>query len=234
MSQTALSTLVRTCFDRARASGALLFTPTSLHIERAAGINFEIRLVSALASKPVKPVNKDSGAVPPKVNPFLPYDPELYVTSHDSFHILLNKYCVSPHHLLIVTKAAVQHWEFDQNSSAPWTGVEYLHRSYQVLLELVAEDYQTHHQQQGQEAESSITPDQIGQDATNGVFSYSFFCSSDMMMIIPRRNEKCGITSINSLGFAGMILAKSQDELQTMKQVGVLGILEHVGFPLKG
>ncbi|KAJ1913801.1 bifunctional AP-4-A phosphorylase/ADP sulfurylase [Tieghemiomyces parasiticus] len=107
MSKPNLATLARLCYERAKVSGALMFTPTTLHINQAAGIDFEIRLVAALAQKPTKPMNREHGPRPPRVNPFLPYDPELYVTSHQDFHILLNKFCVAPRHLLIVTKGNV-------------------------------------------------------------------------------------------------------------------------------
>lgn len=40
-----------------------------------------------------------------RVNPFLPHDPALFVEDASEHHkILLNKFCIVPHHFLIVTK----------------------------------------------------------------------------------------------------------------------------------
>ncbi|KAJ1967865.1 bifunctional AP-4-A phosphorylase/ADP sulfurylase, partial [Dimargaris verticillata] len=100
-----LAALVRQTYDTAKESGALLFTPTSLHVQEAKGIAFEVRLVQALLQKPKAPkapTAKDTEA--PRTNPFLPPDPALFVMEYGNENLVLNKYCVSPYHLLIVTK----------------------------------------------------------------------------------------------------------------------------------
>jgi ATP adenylyltransferase len=64
------------------------------------GIPFQVRVLEDLASKERATVG------PSKVNPFLPYDPELFVAPISPTHIaLLNKFNVVEHHLLIVTRA---------------------------------------------------------------------------------------------------------------------------------
>ncbi|KAJ1929669.1 bifunctional AP-4-A phosphorylase/ADP sulfurylase [Tieghemiomyces parasiticus] len=280
MSKPNLATLARLCYERAKVSGALMFTPTTLHINSAAGIDFEIRLVAALAQKPTKPMNREHGPRPPRVNPFLPYDPELYVTSHQDFHILLNKFCVAPQHLLIVTKgnvanasgasqphkhiqllpattpdaifpptyAALRNWEYDQVGQIPElpfihccvrlrphkvlvddaTAAAYLHGTYQRLLGLARQDFRGL-LAAGAVPRSPASSEDAGPDAPE--MSYSFFGSPDMMMVALRRHEKCGPTSINSLGYAGMVLAKSEDELQCIRREDVLNVLAFVGFP---
>ena len=40
----------------------------------------------------------------PKIDPFAPYEPELFVQEYGDYVVLLNKFCVVPHHLLIITK----------------------------------------------------------------------------------------------------------------------------------
>ncbi|KAJ2447985.1 bifunctional AP-4-A phosphorylase/ADP sulfurylase [Coemansia sp. RSA 2336] len=88
---------VRQCYTRAVAQGALLFTESTVSKHREHGEVFEVRFVPALAKKPS---SKPKGAA----NPFLPYDERLHVTELGStHHLLLNKYCVVPHHLLITT-----------------------------------------------------------------------------------------------------------------------------------
>ncbi|KAJ2717150.1 bifunctional AP-4-A phosphorylase/ADP sulfurylase, partial [Coemansia sp. Cherry 401B] len=95
--------LVQQRYARAVAQGALLFTESSVYKHREQGEVFEVRYVPVLAKKPSsKP--KEKQHTKGFVNPFLPYDERLHVkrlgTSH---HLLLNKYCVVPHHLLITT-----------------------------------------------------------------------------------------------------------------------------------
>lgn len=43
-----------------------------------------------------------------KVNPFLPPNPALHVKDLDEHRVLLNKFCVTPHHILVVTKGQEQ------------------------------------------------------------------------------------------------------------------------------
>jgi len=56
------------------------------------------------------------------------------------------------------------------------------------------------------------------------------------MHAIPRRHEAYrieetqGLISVNSLGFVGMLLAKSESELKAMKKEGVGRILRGVGL----
>lgn len=56
------------------------------------------------------------------------------------------------------------------------------------------------------------------------------------MHIVPRRKESFILpdgeeVSINALGFAGAILTKSQEGLDGIKEIGVLKVLEGLGFP---
>ena len=95
-------TLQTTLLERtANASrcGAIHSLPTTMEVIEQDGIPFQVRLLQALAGKePLK-------ATPSHVNPFLPYDPELFVAQISPTHIiLLNKFHVVEHHLLIVTR----------------------------------------------------------------------------------------------------------------------------------
>jgi len=66
------------------------------------GIRFVVRQVSSLAGKA-----REQATWPrPLVDPFLPHDPDLFVTDVSPTHFaLLNKFNVIDHHLLIVTRA---------------------------------------------------------------------------------------------------------------------------------
>ncbi|KAF9920617.1 bifunctional AP-4-A phosphorylase/ADP sulfurylase [Linnemannia zychae] len=66
--------------------------------------------------------------------------------------------------------------------------------------------------------------------------AYNWILTKEFMMMIPRRQDMSspagsGITlNINSLGFAGMILAKTPEELELVKKCGVMDIVSTTGF----
>ncbi|GJJ06356.1 hypothetical protein Clacol_000547 [Clathrus columnatus] len=65
--------------------------------------------------------------------------------------------------------------------------------------------------------------------------SYNVILTLEHMYLIPRSNETYTLTtgnviSVNSLGFGGMMLAKSEEELEAIKSEGVLEILKAVGM----
>jgi sulfate adenylyltransferase (ADP) / ATP adenylyltransferase len=80
-------------------TGALQSIETSCEWIAQGGIEFLVRVSSNLERKASSP--KPAG-----FNPFLPYDPDLFVADLSPTHLcLLNKYNVAQHHLLIVTRA---------------------------------------------------------------------------------------------------------------------------------
>ncbi len=90
--------------QRALQSGALQPIPTDFLYLDDGGIRFLVRLVRHLARKP-RPSSAAAPQDAPRRNPFLPYDPELYVADASPQHVcLLNKFNVVEHHLLIVTR----------------------------------------------------------------------------------------------------------------------------------
>lgn len=93
-------------------SGALIPITTQLVTLHDGPLRFSVRMVQPA----VKPSPSfQGGKTPdhastsfnsaPSSNPFLPYDRQLYVCDVLDAHVcLLNKYCVTDHHLLLVTK----------------------------------------------------------------------------------------------------------------------------------
>ncbi|KAF9431430.1 bifunctional AP-4-A phosphorylase/ADP sulfurylase [Entomortierella beljakovae] len=65
-------------------------------------------------------------------------------------------------------------------------------------------------------------------------FDYNWILTTEFMMIVPRRKESApsgDITlDINSLGFAGMILAKTPEELKLAQDRGVIELVSETGF----
>jgi ATP adenylyltransferase len=87
------------------ASGALQSIQTESEIVRQAGVNFLVRRVSSLRRKDHQ---RFAAAAAKQSNPFLPYDPELYLGDLGPRHAaVLNKFNVVASHLLLVTRAFV-------------------------------------------------------------------------------------------------------------------------------
>ncbi|MRI34060.1 phosphorylase [Endozoicomonas sp. OPT23] len=63
------------------------------------GYRYEVRILKAFRNKPSGNAKKGASQ-----NPFLPFEPEMYVASLESGHVLLlNKFCIVDNHYLIVT-----------------------------------------------------------------------------------------------------------------------------------
>ncbi len=83
----------------ARSCGAIQSIPTTSEVIEQSGIAFQVRVVSSLAKK------QETKTAQPDANPFLPYDPDLFVAEISPTHVaLLNKFNLADHHLLIVTR----------------------------------------------------------------------------------------------------------------------------------
>ncbi len=90
---------IRVVSEQARASGHLWPIQTAGAWFHDRGMDFLIRTITHLARKPSAAAS--SGAR----NPFLPYEPELFVTDVSDSHVaLLNKFQVVDGHLLLVTR----------------------------------------------------------------------------------------------------------------------------------
>ncbi|WP_013325171.1 ATP adenylyltransferase family protein [Gloeothece verrucosa] len=59
---------------------------------------------------------------------------------------------------------------------------------------------------------------------------YNLLATREWMMIIPRRQELFQSISVNSLGFAGALLAKNSEQMQFIKDYGPLTILKEVSL----
>jgi ATP adenylyltransferase len=79
--------------------------PTDFEHLEDGGIRFLVRILRHLARKPRAEAPAPSPAAA-RPNPFLPYDPAMYVADASPTHVcLLNKFNVVERHLLIVTRA---------------------------------------------------------------------------------------------------------------------------------
>jgi len=88
--------------------GAIQTIPTSSELIEQGGVNFLIRIVSSLTRKAQANAEQQRFAVITHTtpNPFLPYDPDLFVTDLSDTHVcLLNKFNVLDYHILMVTRS---------------------------------------------------------------------------------------------------------------------------------
>jgi ATP adenylyltransferase len=91
--------------ERALKKGALRPINTEGRIVRDGDVDFVIRIVSNLARKAEAKEKRERDGGAKKVNPFLPYEPDMFVADMSPSHIcLLNKFNVIDNHLLIVTR----------------------------------------------------------------------------------------------------------------------------------
>ncbi|KAJ1937186.1 bifunctional AP-4-A phosphorylase/ADP sulfurylase [Linderina macrospora] len=60
--------------------------------------------------------------------------------------------------------------------------------------------------------------------------SYNMVMTKHALMLFPRRQNAWSGIGINSLGFAGLLLCKTKEEMGLVEDTGVLGILTQVGF----
>ncbi|MFM0206152.1 phosphorylase [Paraburkholderia sediminicola] len=92
--------------EHALRCGALRPIETTQAVIEEGGIRFLVRQVSSLARKEeARQAPNVTARTSSAVNPFLPYDPNLFVADILDTHVaLLNKFNVIDHHLLIVTR----------------------------------------------------------------------------------------------------------------------------------
>jgi ATP adenylyltransferase len=89
-------------------NGAIQTIPTHSEWVEQGGVNFLIRIVSHLDRKAQAKVEQQCSSLAGSTsqNPFLPYDPDLFVTDISDTHVcLLNKFNVLDHHILMVTRS---------------------------------------------------------------------------------------------------------------------------------
>lgn len=94
----------------ALAAGALVPIETQTRIVNSLGVPVELRYLDALARKDAERARSGDRPAGPQgsANPFLPYDPALFVADAEPDHvIILNKFPVVAHHVLLITRAFV-------------------------------------------------------------------------------------------------------------------------------
>jgi sulfate adenylyltransferase (ADP) / ATP adenylyltransferase len=105
--------------QQALAAGALLSMPTVHEVIEQDGVVFWVRMLTNLVRKEAAQQRQDGQ----RMNPFLPYEPELFVADISATHVcLLNKFNVVDHHILLITRAfaAQESWLTEADFAAMW------------------------------------------------------------------------------------------------------------------
>ena len=63
--------------------------------------------------------------------------------------------------------------------------------------------------------------------------AYNLLITRKWMLIVPRKQEELAEISINSLGFAGALLVKNQQQMELLKNINPINILTNVAFPIE-
>jgi sulfate adenylyltransferase (ADP) / ATP adenylyltransferase len=63
--------------------------------------------------------------------------------------------------------------------------------------------------------------------------SYNLLATRDWMMVVPRQQERYQSISVNALGFAGAFLVRNLEELEILKTIGPIALLQSVAYPLR-
>lgn len=61
--------------------------------------------------------------------------------------------------------------------------------------------------------------------------AYNLLATTEWMLIIPRKQESFNSISVNSLGFAGALLVRNQQQMQIVKDLGPMTVLSKVTLP---
>lgn len=103
--QTLWSLIVERYLEaQAQRASASIETNVATLPDTKLGVNFILQVAAALRDKP-KPKSHSTGDKRDWQNPFLPYDPALWVEHLSDTHtLLLNKFNVVAHHVLVVTR----------------------------------------------------------------------------------------------------------------------------------
>ncbi|KPJ95688.1 MAG: phosphorylase [Gemmatimonas sp. SG8_17] len=92
---------VRERSEQAIRSGALVNIATRIELVEQAGVRFLVRVLESIDRKLVAGLMQEETGV----NPFLPYDEDVFVATISDSHVcLLNKFNVVEHHVLLVTR----------------------------------------------------------------------------------------------------------------------------------
>lgn len=272
--------------QHALSCGALLSIPTSQTFIEQAGVQFLVRIVTNLIRKEASDLKQkqDEIAAGKPIDPFLPYDRDLFVVDISETHVcLLNKFNVVENHLLIITRAFEEQEALLTLSdfTAMWAclsevdglafynagavaGASQRHKHLQLVpfpfvkqVDRLPIDPLIHAVNSSditvipefsfihafKKLDQIHTPEQlltcyfdlletvgIDSNQTLQTAPYNFLATREWMMIVPRSQAEYGEIAVNSLAFAGALLVRNTEQLDTLKQLRPLNFLKNVAI----
>lgn len=78
---------------------------------------------------------------------------------------------------------------------------------------------------------SDQNPDQTGEPQLKG--AYNLLVTREWMMIVPRTQEQFETIPVNSLGFAGTLFVRNQQQFEQLKAISPLTLLKHVAVAVE-
>jgi ATP adenylyltransferase len=283
--------------EHALRHGALRPIETTQTLLEERGIRFLVRQVTSLARKEETRQARTAGAgAGIAFNPFLPYDPDLFVADLSDTHlVLLNKFNVIDHHLLVVTRSfkpqeallefadfvalAACMAEFDglgfYNGGAQ-SGASQRHKHLQIVpLPLGKSDpslpIESVFRPGGMEGPIFTVPGlpflhafarlelapATSRHAARAAFDcyhalleatglraievngelhqsapYNLLVTRRWMLLVPRSLECVEGISVNALGFAGSLFVRDAAQMEIIKRLGPMSVLQRVAVPV--
>ncbi|MGB3309622.1 MAG: phosphorylase [Nodosilinea sp.] len=269
--------------------GALQPIDTRYEFVEQGGVRFLVRILANLTRKEKSDLIQQTQQQAGKpANPFLPYDPDLFVANLSATHLcLLNKYNVVDHHILIVTRAFEDQdtWltlaDFEAlalgmadidglafYNGGRLAGASQRHKHLQLVPPPLCPDSSplpldsviaalSDMVDAGIPVRSPILPfhhailplteqplpsaktlyeayrallTHLGADWNQPptALPYNLLVTRRWMMAVARQRDHYQSIPVNSLGFAGSLLVKNLDQLELLKSLGPMTILEHV------
>ncbi|MBD1872162.1 phosphorylase [Nodosilinea sp. FACHB-131] len=276
----------------AQSCGALHSIDTRYEFLEQGGMRFLVRILANLARKEKADLAQQSQQrVGKPINPFLPYDPDLFVANLSATHLcLLNKYNVVDHHILIVTRAyedqdswlTLADFEALATCMADIDGLAFYnggrlagssqpHKHLQlvppplcpdrsplplatVVADLALEPNASnpvasprlpfHHAiaalREGAFPSGKMLLEtylalltHLGVDWSQPppAFPYNLLVTREWMMAVARQQDHYQSIPVNSLGFAGSLLVKNSEQLDLLKTIGPMTVLQQVACP---
>jgi ATP adenylyltransferase len=244
------ASIIETATNRALACGALQPIATESCVIEDGGVEFVVRFVSSLARK--------AAAGPGPVDALGDYERDLFVAEVSPTHyVLLNKFNVLPHHLLVVTRRF-------EPQEAPLTV-----QDFEALARSVPGPGWLAFHNAGREAGASqprkhlqlvpmpripIEPfleaggklpftHALARTGNGGLYEryrellaacdistqpYNLLIAERWMLLVPRRRERFESISVNAVGFAGSLFARTREEVELIRRRGPMNVLRAV------
>ena len=240
-----MKSAVESATRKALASGALEPIQTESFVLEDSGVQFVVRVVSSLARKEVARKVED---------PLGDYEPDLFVCDLSASHyVLLNKYNALPYHVLIVTRAfepqeaALTELDFealascmagfgdvgfynggtDAGASQPRKHLQLVPMAPIPIEPVLGRLPFRHAFAPIGGLDPAVLYRQYRQMLQPGK-PYNLLVTQRWMLYVPRARECFESLTVNALGFAGSLFARTEAQAQRIREFGPMNVLRHV------